>query len=52
MYYLDTFYFMIVTTVKLGYGDIYPESIVSRLVVLAILLTIFAVFGENVSKLA
>ena len=42
---------MIVTASTIGYGDITPISLLARLVVLAILLCVFVVFGDNVSKL-
>lgn len=52
MFFLDCFYFMIVTSSTIGYGDISPFSVPTRLAVLLIVLTLFAIFAENISKLA
>lgn len=51
MKYLDAFYYMIVTASTIGYGDIYPKSVIARFIVLAILLCVFAVLGDNISKI-
>jgi len=43
---------MICTTFTIGYGDIYPTSFIARSAVLIILVSLFAVIGENITKLA
>ena len=42
---------MIVTASTIGYGDIYQISFLARSVVLVIILGVFAIFGDNISKL-
>jgi hypothetical protein len=51
LYYLDAFYYMIITAATIGYGDIYPNVFTSRIIMLAMILSVFAVFGENISKI-
>jgi potassium channel subfamily T protein 1 len=51
LYYLDAFYFMIVTAATIGFGDVSPALFVSRMVMVFIVLSVFAIFGENISKI-
>lgn len=43
--YIDSMYFVLVTAATLGYGDIYPNTIYSRFVVIIVLLAVFVIFG-------
>ena len=51
MFFLDAFYFMIITSSTIGFGDISPYLVYVRFIVLGIILTNFAYFGEKISRL-
>ena len=44
-------YFVTITVGSLGYGDILPITPLSRMVTLVILLSVFTVFGNQISKI-
>ena len=52
MKYLDALYYVIITTATVGYGEIYPTSILSRAIVVSILLIVFLIFADNISKIS
>jgi len=49
--YLDALYYMIITSGTVGYGDIIPKTIIARTCVVTILMCVFFVFGDNISKI-
>ena len=49
--YLDALYYMIITSGTIGYGDIYPRTLLARSVVVVIILSVFFVFGDNIAKI-
>ena len=42
---------MVITSVTIGYGDIYPRTPLARAIIVLVILSVFAVFGENISKI-
>jgi hypothetical protein len=50
--FADAFYYMIVTSSTIGYGDIYPTTATTRFLIIFLIMISFVIFGENVSKLA
>jgi voltage-gated potassium channel len=52
MNFFDAFYYMIATSMTIGYGDIFPTSGVSRLLVIFVLFGFFAIISDQISKLA
>ena len=52
MFFLDAFYFMIVTSSTIGFGDISPYKVYARFIVLIIILSVLAYFAEKISALA
>ncbi len=51
MNFIDAFYFMIVTCTTMGYGDIVPKRAWSRLLVIFIIIILFFMFSDQVTKL-
>jgi hypothetical protein len=43
---------VIITTASVGYGDIYPTNIYSRAIMAIILLVVFLIFTDNISKIS
>lgn len=52
MFFLDAFYYMIITSATIGFGDIYPYLVYVRFLILTIILLNFAFFGEKISRLS
>jgi hypothetical protein len=48
---LDALYYMIVTSATIGYGDIYPKTLLARFLVVMIIMSVFFVFGDNIAKI-
>jgi hypothetical protein len=47
--YIDFVYYTLVTSYTLGYGDIYPNTFKSRVLVVIVLLLTFSIIGTNIS---
>jgi hypothetical protein len=43
---------MIITSATVGFGDIFPKTILARAVVVGILLCVFLIFADNISKMS
>jgi len=50
--FLDATYFMIVTYCTLGYGDILPTTLVTRMMIIIGLFCLFVIVSEQLTKLA
>ena len=46
MQFIDAIYYMIITSGTIGYGDYYPTSSLSRMVLVVIIVMIISVFGN------
>ena len=49
--FADSFYFIVITATTIGYGDIYPISRDSRIIISFLIVFIFAIFGDQISKI-
>ncbi|CAI2387773.1 unnamed protein product [Moneuplotes crassus] len=49
--FIDSFYYVVITATTIGYGDIYPTRSQSRIIVAIILIIIFMIFGDQISKI-
>ncbi len=49
--YLSAVYFIVVTVTTVGYGDINPNTAVARGVILAVLIPLFVIVPQEISKL-
>jgi voltage-gated potassium channel len=47
----ESIYFITTTVTSIGYGDIYPKTLLSRLVTVILLLSVFTVFGNQITKI-
>jgi hypothetical protein len=50
--FFAAFYFMIVTSSTVGYGDIYPMKPLSRLVTVVLIMVVVYVVGDQLSTLS
>ncbi|CAG9313180.1 unnamed protein product [Blepharisma stoltei] len=50
--FLTAFYYTIVTTATVGYGDVYPIATSSRIIVVLMILTMLYVISDQLSKLS
>ena len=51
MRFVDATYFMIITSGTIGYGDYYPVTFISRMVMIMLIIIIITVFGNQISAL-
>lgn len=51
MQFIDAIYYMIITSGTIGYGDYFPTSSLSRMVLVVIIVMIISVFGNQISAL-
>ena len=49
--YVDAIYYMVVTGSTLGYGDIYPTMVASRVAVIWCIVVIIYIFGSQVTRI-
>lgn len=49
--FLDSFYFVVITGTTIGYGDIYPKTAESRIIISFMVVFIFVIFGDQISKI-
>jgi hypothetical protein len=47
----DSIYFITITVTSIGYGDIFPMTAASRIITCILLLSVFSVFGNQISKI-
>jgi hypothetical protein len=47
----SSIYFVTITVSSMGYGDILPITVLSRIVTMIILLCVFTIFGNQISKI-
>ena len=52
MNFIDAFYYMIVTCLTLGYGDILPTHASSRILIVIIIVSLFFTFSDQIAKLS
>lgn len=50
--YIDALYYMIITSATVGYGDIFPQTLLARSVIVLIIMCVFMVFGDNIGKIS
>ena len=51
MRFVDAIYFMIITSGTIGYGDYFPITFLSRMVMIMLIIIIITVFGNQISAL-
>ncbi|CAI2387150.1 unnamed protein product [Moneuplotes crassus] len=49
--FIDSFYYIVITATTIGYGDIYPTRSQSRVIISIMLIIIFLIFGDQISKI-
>ena len=49
--FLDAFYFVIITSSTIGYGDVYPVKIYSRIFTIMMIIVLIYIFSDQISKI-
>lgn len=49
--FFDSFYFVVITVTTIGYGDILPMTRESRIIISIMIVIVFVIFGNQISRI-